>query len=681
MAREEHAARLGRYRVRALVHEGEQSCVYRCSDPVLARELAVKVVRADAPDPVRARRCLLREARLRAAGLHRAVLPLYQLRRTAAGPVLVAPWVAGAPVAARIGQGVPAPASLALALADEIGGALDALHAAGWWHGDVSPANVLLGADGRPLLIDFGTARRLGRRPFEGRVLFTTPLVTAPEVWANQPVRPQSDLYSLAVLLYTALVGRYPFAPDTPERLRDRHCREEPPWPADLDPAVRAVLARALAKDPAARFSSGAELATALHAALPSAPIPRPAVQSGTRMHQAGVEADHAAEAVNAFFATPVQEQASEGALSAVAARLEQFATTLDEGERAALGTLLQSARLAAARATAAGARVAMRLLAPAAALLALEACGAARRLAANPATADELAAACGVPRRPLRRVLELLTALNVLHCEGERYALVPPLALAYQTSFGEMVARGPIAQAAAFWAHLPRWVQTGMPYMHMDRPDGAAYAEVADVLDALHAEPAAELAHRLRAHDLVPPGAAVLDLGAGSAVWSRAVALPDPRATVTAVDRGAVLATARAHAEAAGMAERFTALAGDWRDVPLPEGAYDLTILANICHLEDEHEVPRLIGRAAAAVRPGALVAVVDTMPDENAPEPPLDALLQALQLGMRTAGGGVYPLGQYRNWLEGAGCRVMETWPLQATGGTLTALLARRA
>lgn len=658
-------ARVGRYRVLALVHEGEQSRVYRCHDPTLARELAVKVARPDAPTPARARRRLLLEARLRAANRHPAVLPLYRLLRTAAGPALVGPWVPGTPLTAHIGQGQPAPASLALTLAEEIGGALDALHAAGWWHGDVSPANVLLGADGRPVLIDFGAARRLGRRPFDGRVLFTTPLVTAPEVWANRPVRPESDLYSLAVLLYAALIGWYPFAADAPERLRDCHIREEPVWPAALDPAVRAVLARGLAKEPAARFASGAELAAALRVAL-----------GGLSPYKAD-----AAETASAFFTTPARSHGSDDALSTAAARLEQFAAALDESERVALGALLETARLAAARAFAASARVAMRLLAPAAALLALESSGAVWQLAHGPVSADELAVRCGIPVQPLRRVLAVLAAVDVLVRDGDRYALTPPLVSAYSTPLGSGATAGPMAQAAAFWAHLPRWVQTGIPYLHMDRPDGAVYAEVADVLDALHAETAVEFAGRLRAAGLLPPGAAILDIGAGSAVWSRTVAVSDPEATVTAVDRSLVLEVARAYAAAAGMAARFTALAADWRDAPLPDGAYDLAILANICHLEDEHEVPRLLGRAVAAIRPGGLVAVVDTIPDEYAQEPPLDALLQALQLGMRTAGGGVYTLQQYHAWLEGAGCRVIAAWPLQASGGILTTLLARRA
>ncbi|MER3420552.1 MAG: hypothetical protein C4290_08540, partial [Chloroflexota bacterium] len=192
--------------------------------------------------------------------------------------------------------------------------------------------------------------------------------------------------------------------------------------------------------------------------------------------------------------------------------------------------------------------------------------------------------------------------------------------------------------------------------------------------------EAAAELAGRLHAAGQLPPGAAILDLGAGSAIWSRAVASLDPRATVTAVDRAPVLEAAHAYAEAAGMGARFTALAGDWRDVPIVDGTYDLALLANICHLEDEIAVPRLLGRAVAAVRPDGLIVVVDTLPDEGR-EPSLEVLLQALQLGMRTAGGGVYTLQQYHAWLEDAGFRVVVAWPLQATGGRLTALLARRA
>lgn len=666
------AARIGPYRVLARVHDGNFSVVYRCRDSSLPRQLAVKTARPDAADPAAARRRLRREARLRAAVRHPHILELYRVVRAQCGPLLVSPWLAGGTLAERV-RGAMQPAEV-LPLAAGLAGALDALHAAGWLHGDVSAGNVLFDGDGRALLADFGTARRVGERGFKGKdtaTFVTTPHVTAPEVWTGQRLDGRSDLYSLAVLLYLALTGVYPFDADSLQAIPELHCTAPVPPPSahspHVGPATEAVLLRGLAKSPAARFASGAALTAALGAALrQDGVLVRP--QSG---RAAGGAVPPAAAAERPF---------DETAVRAAGEQLERFAATLDERERAALSALLESARTRDARAVAEATGLTTQLFGPAAALLALEETGAAAALADRPRTAADTAAACGVPERTLAPVLDVLAAVGLLGREDDRFALPPDLATLYRTYGRTGGAERPIRTAFDLWAHLPRWAATGEPFLEMDHPDGAVYSHVVGVLGTLYAGGARELAAALQDGGQAPPGAAVLDVGAGSGVWSLAVAAADPGAVVTALDREQVLETTRAYAEAAGVADRLRTVAGDWRDAPLPEAGFDVAVLANICHLEPGWEIVRLLRRVHTTLRPGGTVVIVDTIPDRRATAD-ARSLLQGLRLGLRTPGGGVHDRASYTAWLEQAGFVVGEALPLRATEGRLTALPARRA
>src|SRR5215208_3882923 len=196
--------RIGPFSILAPPLERAGCVVYRCRDDGLPRELALKAVRPEAADPATARRRLWREAEVRAVLNHPHALPLYRAVRSRGGLLLVGPWLPGGSLEG--GLGAPLRPADLLAVADGVGGALDALHAAGWWHGDVSAGNVLFAADGRAVLIDFGAARRLGE-PLAGSEVSVTPYTAAPEVWDRAPVDGRSDLYSLGVLLYLVLTG------------------------------------------------------------------------------------------------------------------------------------------------------------------------------------------------------------------------------------------------------------------------------------------------------------------------------------------------------------------------------------------------------------------------------------------------------------------------------------------
>ncbi len=173
--------------------------------------------------------------------------------------------------------------------------ALDFAHYRGIIHRDVKPSNVLISVDGRVLLSDFGLVMDISRGTM-GET-FGSPAYIAPEqARSSAQAVPQSDLYSLGVMLYEMLTGTVPFHDASPAALALKHLSEEPPRPRALNPrlnqAVEAVLLRALRKRPAERYATGREMMTALERAFGpelqsnEASIPLP-ISSGTIQMQA----------------------------------------------------------------------------------------------------------------------------------------------------------------------------------------------------------------------------------------------------------------------------------------------------------------------------------------------------------------------------------------------------------
>jgi SAM-dependent methyltransferase len=200
-------------------------------------------------------------------------------------------------------------------------------------------------------------------------------------------------------------------------------------------------------------------------------------------------------------------------------------------------------------------------------------------------------------------------------------------------------------------WAHLDQTLLEGRPLLRADTPDGAAaiYPGAVGHLGAMLAAAAA------RAAELLPPAARVLDVGAGAAPWSLAVAARDPACLVTAVDLPAVVPSTRRAVRDAGRERQFRFLAGDLFDVELGRGAYDLAIAGNLCHLFGEAANRHLLGRLHGALAPGGRLAVVDVIADRR-PRPRWVALYE-LGLALRTASGRVHPLAAYLDWLRDAG------------------------
>jgi serine/threonine-protein kinase len=144
---------------------------------------------------------------------------------------------------------------------------LDTVHKRGVVHRDLKPANIVLATDGRVKVADFGVSKLPGKDPYAGAIV-GTPAYMSPEQVKGEALDGRSDLFSAGVVLYQLLTGRLPFADPNPQVTFNRVLALEPPAPSSIDGSVPAeydaIVAKALAKNPQARYASAREFASAL---------------------------------------------------------------------------------------------------------------------------------------------------------------------------------------------------------------------------------------------------------------------------------------------------------------------------------------------------------------------------------------------------------------------------------
>jgi serine/threonine-protein kinase len=266
----------GRYRLDAQIGAGGMSTVYRAFDTVLERQVAIKLmhreIAADAGQLERFRR----EARAVAQLNHPHVVGVIDAGEApppdepvfgepVAMPYIVFEYVEGETLKDRIRRAGRLPIPEAVAYAIEIARALQAAHERRIVHRDVKPQNVLIDSEGTAKVTDFGIARSLTEEGLtaDGRVLGTTDYVS-PEQALGHDVGPQSDLYSLGIVLYEALTGDVPFKGDNQVAVAMKHVREELPdvqvRRPEVSSALAAVIDRATAKDLKDRYQDDHEL-------------------------------------------------------------------------------------------------------------------------------------------------------------------------------------------------------------------------------------------------------------------------------------------------------------------------------------------------------------------------------------------------------------------------------------
>ncbi|HEX6302767.1 MAG TPA: protein kinase [Anaerolineales bacterium] len=266
---------LANFRIERLLGRGGMAKVYFGWDVKLQRPVAIKVIREEfRNDPAYTER-FVREARMVATWQHANIPHIYHAGEEEGVSYFAMEYVQGENLASLLkkyaDEGRLPPFEDVLKIGKAVAEALDYAHQRGVIHRDVTPANVMLAEDDRIMLMDFGLARAVVEET-RGEVLGSPHYVSPEQARNSAEAVPQSDLYSLGVILYEMLVGEVPFDDPSPTSLAMNHIVNSPPAPRDinpdLNPAVERVLLKALGKSPAQRYQSGRELIEALQRAL-----------------------------------------------------------------------------------------------------------------------------------------------------------------------------------------------------------------------------------------------------------------------------------------------------------------------------------------------------------------------------------------------------------------------------
>ena len=278
-----------RYAVPELIAHGGMGDVYRATDEVLGRTVAIKVLaeRYARQEEFHAR--FMREARTAAIlSGEPNVVAIYDVDENADGlPFIVMEYVQNGTVADRLPSG-PLEQERALRWLAEAAAALDSAHASGIVHRDVKPANLLVTSDDTIKISDFGIARAAGYDTLTGAgTVLGSSGYMAPEQARGEPSTPATDRYALACVAFELLTGRRPFQRESVAAEAAAHANDPPPAVRALDQrlplALDAVFAKGLAKRPSDRYGSCAELVRDLRSALEATDTtPLPVVASPT---------------------------------------------------------------------------------------------------------------------------------------------------------------------------------------------------------------------------------------------------------------------------------------------------------------------------------------------------------------------------------------------------------------
>jgi serine/threonine protein kinase len=282
------SARLGRFELRRMLGKGAQATVWLGFDPRLEREVAVKLMLPAPGADAAAVNHWLREARSVSRLNHPHIGPVFEADTHEGKPYLVFEYVAGRTLADFLRARGPLPAREAAQLMVGVLDALGAAHAAGIVHRDLKPSNILIEDSGRARVMDFGIAVSV-KEAGPDQPVVGTPGYMSPEAAHGAAPSPTMDIFSAGLVLAEALVGQPLIADKDPYRAIYRVAHEDLSLPGglapDADDPLRAIVMRALARDPSQRHPSAAKFREALQDWLTPAVIaaaPSDGTRSGT---------------------------------------------------------------------------------------------------------------------------------------------------------------------------------------------------------------------------------------------------------------------------------------------------------------------------------------------------------------------------------------------------------------
>ena len=286
MSSEHLPPRFGRFRVLSELGRGAMGVVYRAEDETLGRVVAVKTISLvgsskQERDVHEAR--FLQEARAAASLAHPAIITVYEMGREGDTAFMAMELLEGRELREMIRDVALGPAESLRIMAETADG-LGYAHERGVVHRDIKPGNIMVLADGRVKIMDFGIARF--REPMvktQTGVLLGSPQYMSPEQIVGKPFDHRADLFAMGLVLYEMLTGVKPFAgediPDLTFKVANMAATPPTHLAPDLPPVIDLIIARALKKKPEERYQSAADFARDLRAAIPEAEAAEAAAQ------------------------------------------------------------------------------------------------------------------------------------------------------------------------------------------------------------------------------------------------------------------------------------------------------------------------------------------------------------------------------------------------------------------
>ena len=259
---------IGRYEMTERVGRGGMGVLYRGRDPVLDREVAIKVMAGDFTADEAARARFFREARAAARLQHRNIVTIYEFAEDHGTPYIAMEFLRGRSLAARMAQDPPLTLVQKLDIVTQLCTGLHYAHEQGIVHRDVKPGNIWLMDDGTVKLLDFGIAKIAASTMTSSGSVLGSAAYMAPEQVAGREIDGRADVFAAGVVLYELVARRKPFEGDAPTAVMMKIIKEDPPpirnFAPDLPAALVNAVTRALQKDPDRRFMHagdfGAEL-------------------------------------------------------------------------------------------------------------------------------------------------------------------------------------------------------------------------------------------------------------------------------------------------------------------------------------------------------------------------------------------------------------------------------------